>query len=203
MAVPSPRTWEQSELANATMLNSQIRDAIRFFFANGVRPFTILTRTAGTVNLTSGSLTPVTWNNFLVDDDNMWPGSSDNRLVIRTPGLYDIRGQYFALGNTAGGNQGVRVVTINRIVGGEGSPVVLSRSGAAASWCEPDGVGGTWIVDSQPMDTVCRTQVYQSLDAGDELEMQIYQNSGSAIPTVYSGTTGLQTYFSARWIAAN
>lgn len=201
MAIPSPVTWEQSELVNAAKMNSQVRNGIRFFFATGIRPFTVVTRTAGTVSLTSGVLTTVTWNNFIVDDDDMWPGSGQ-RLVIRTPGLYDIRAQYFALGNTTGGNQGVRAVTINRIVGGEGAPVVLSRGGTAASYCEPDNVGNGPVA-SQPMDTVCRTQVYQSLNAGDELEMQIFQDSGSSIPTVHGGTTGLQTYFSARWIAAN
>lgn len=86
---PVQRTWQQSEVVSADLLNSNIRDAIGYLLA----PPRCIIYAANPASVpTQGTPTVFSWDTQLTNTDSMWNAQAPTKITFNTPGVYQIRG---------------------------------------------------------------------------------------------------------------
>lgn len=162
--VPAQRTWTAGELVDATMLNTNVRDAVNFLLTN--KPHAQLYKTA-TQSLTNSTWTDVTWPVEEYDNDGGHSTSSNtNRYVAQTAGKYMVSGA-LAFTTNASGTRGIRLVVNGSLAANAiaGTQVLVSTSSGFA----------TCIHMSASIVT---------LGVGEWVGMQAWQSSGGALTLV-------------------
>jgi hypothetical protein len=189
--IPSLKSWAVGELANASMLNSQIRDPAKI----GISPpwaFVALGNPGQTIG--NNSWTEIEFNRgATVDTDGMYNalGASDNVISINTKGLYDVRGQViFDVNSTK-----ARGLAIDKV---GASPATIVRSGQSNT---TDGHATGFGLSFVEIEVAVQTGRLVPLNPGDQLKLVVYQNSGGDL-TALGSATHFYTWISVRWIRA-
>ncbi|GAB3847292.1 hypothetical protein GCM10029963_28490 [Micromonospora andamanensis] len=171
MPIPSLPGFTAGEKVTAAKLNEHTKGA--FESAVYFKPFCLLHQTAGQSVPTGTTAATMSLNAIVEDSDNM-ADLANNRIVIRTAGLYRFTGQvpfvtngtgHRALRLYIGGGTSKAEVTMNAVTAAE------SRLNASFYW---------------------RCSVGLSFTAG------IVQTSGSALSTSTSGSPG---FICAEWVS--
>lgn len=187
-APPALRTWTTGELTTAAMLNTNIRDAITALLSP---PHVLLTKT-GNASVTNNLWTAVGWDTEVVDTDNMHSVFTDTtRITIAVAGLYDVRGSVQWAAATGGG----RGMSLDHVA--PGTRYSMVRGGAVSTVASPSAGPITTL------ETTVNSGIPVFLNAGDQIEMTVYQDSGGALNMLGGYSVGdMLSWFSARWIAA-
>ena len=166
-----------AELQRAARTNAALGDVVdRLVFGlfgdneNTARPIALVKRSAGG-NPANATDTIETFDQTLLDTDSMFSLSVANRLTIQTPGIYMAAAQ---VPYTANGT-GYRVLDILALGTHPVNNVIGTNSDSGIA-------GGPNLMQavSAPF----------PFDAGDEVYMNLYQNSGGSLATLttYGGT---------------
>jgi hypothetical protein len=178
LAVPSPRTWVNSEFVTKTLLDTEIRDSFNFLLAP---PRCYAYKTA------NGSLVNATWDALsltgeLYDSHNAHDNTTNNtRIVAPEAGLYSIISHVTFTTDSAG----VRGLDIRKNAnavqtGGTDLALVI--------------IAGNGTTEARLIATVDAT-----LNVNDYIEVFAYQSSGAAL-NVLGGAAAL-SFLSFRWVA--
>ena len=186
MRIAAPSTPEQTDLdtrravaelqraarANAALSAVVDRLVLGLFGSPGntVRPVAFARRTSGG-NPSNAVDTIETFHTAEIDTDHMFTAAIPDRLIIQTPGIYIAAAQ----NNFTANGTGHRVLDILARGTNPVTDVIAGNS--------DDGIAGgpnLMLAVSRPID----------LDAGDELYMNLWQNSGGPLATLtgYGGT---------------
>ena len=190
VALPSLRTWSPGEMANAAMLNANVRDPVNFYR----QPPMFYGRLLTTVSIANNAWTSVGSWFTEVDTENGYPGGGTD-ITVRQTGTYDIRAIAFFAPNAAG----TRACKIERIAAGSGTSYTMIEAGQVSSANDPDGLSGP---GTATVDTTVRIgdPGYQ-LFAGDRVRMWVAQTSGGGL-NLMGAANDTFTYFCMQWVAA-
>ena len=194
VAFPALRTWTPGDLATNTLLNAQVRDTAKFMKAV---PHHHVTDTAN-ISIPNNTWTAITWNTDLVDDPD-GHGLSNSFITCQIAGLYDIRCQVEWSANATGG-RAIRLINHGSTsIGGVTTNNSLVHVGMMSSCMTPDGAAWTGNTVDSAQEVSCK----RSLQAGDAIRVEAWQNSGGALNIMRDYTnTHIYSYFSLRWIAS-
>jgi|SRR5690348_8448631 len=174
----TPRTWVAGELVTAAMLNTHVRDNLNALYS-GVPGFRVR-KAADTAGLTSGSLTPITFDTEDYDTDSLHDNvTNPTRITFSavTAGVWDIRAHVQWVSNATGDRQ------LQFRVNGGANAIALAREPA---------VNGA--VTAQVLATLYR------FANGDYLELHAAQNSGGAL--AINGGVPHSPVLAGRWVSA-
>lgn len=191
--MPVPRTWLPGDLANPTLLNSNIKDLVTY--QKG-------TNTTGKplgqfMNSADQSIANNTWTDLTWNTNAKAPSegtafhsilSATATVTIQTAGLYDVRAQLMWTANVTG-RRGVRITK-------NGSTIV--HHAINSSGTPPDGF--TWTGNN--FETGMEISMLTTLAPADTLKVQVWQNSGGAL-SVVCNVFDTHTMFCVRWVASS
>lgn len=156
LGIPTQRTWTAGEVVTAAMLNANIRDAINF----GINAPALIARATVKYNVPNQQWTPMSYETVDVDPYGGHSSSSPSRYTAPLPGVYRVSGQV-DIDNNANGFRSIRIQV-------NGGAQVIAKLQIPA-------ING--------VDTALVTTADVFLNAGDYVEIAIYQSSGTTLTT--------------------
>lgn len=171
--VPTMRTWTDTEVVDASMMNSNVRDMGNYVLGP---PHTFIRQTVAQ-SLTSSTWTAITFDTEEVDSDGGHSTvTNTSRYTGQTAGWYFVAG----LASFAANATGTRRIRFNL----NGAAMNASEATTSAQGVGATGIGVTRMV---------------YLNVGDYIEVFAYQSSGGALNT--SVNTESQSQLSVLWIS--
>lgn len=177
VSVPVPYTWVDGEKPTYLDLESRLASVIDFCMAP---PFLRLKKT-NIQNVTTSTVTPISWNFVEAETDDMWNSAQPTRIKPSTPGWYvGTTGMSFDSNST-----GYREMLVRK--NGTTSETLLRVKISAF----PGG-----------QTSVARGNVFLEQFNGttDYIEVNVWQNSGSTLAILYDSTQ-YQPDVLLRWVA--
>ncbi|MBS2548792.1 hypothetical protein KGQ19_18155 [Catenulispora sp. NL8] len=156
LGIPTQRTWTDGEVVTAAMLNANVRDAVNF----GINTPALIARQTAAQNINNQQWTPVTYDTVDVDPYGAHNASITSQYVAPLPGVYHVCGQCDFTSN-ANGFRSIRIQV-------NGGAQILAK---------------LQIAPVNGVDTALSTSADVFLNAGDYVEIAVYQFSGTTIPT--------------------
>jgi hypothetical protein len=169
LAVPIPYTWQVGDIANAALLNAQIRDGLTF----ALNPPLFLGNATSSQSIANNTWTSINVPSLLADTYAGFSNSS--RYNAQVTGWYTVCGAVAWTVNSTSG-RGAQIYRNNAPLLGHGS-FVQAASGTTTSSVTPT------------------RDVF--LNAGEYVELFAYQNSGGAVGTVVNSDQASSLY--CRW----
>lgn len=174
--VPTQDTYTVGEVVTAAKLNKNVRDMGAFHTA---RPMCQISATAATTAATSGTAVIAVMATTDYDTDSM-ADLANNRIVIKTAGLYRITGNALWAVNATG----TRYTGIRDAAGAVGTGTLHAMASA--------GGGATGVTGA----SVSRLQRFA---VNDTIRLELTQHSGASLATASPFN---QTFVSAEWVGA-
>lgn len=193
-AVPSQRDWTRGELATAAEVNTNVSNPITFYrqrpmwLAAYITNFSVASDTNyHTLSFSSGDV--------FVDSENAHAGGDDKIYCVQ-PGLYVVEAQVLWTANIAG----MRRLKFAVVRASTGTFSTIQETGMVSS-------GQASFAHSGQTNVETSVRLHDPgfyMDAGDYIQFQAGQNSGSSL-NLLSGPTGSDkpSWFCIRWVAAN
>jgi hypothetical protein len=169
LGIPTQRTWTAGEVVTAAMFNANVRDAVNF----GINAPAMIARQTAAQNIGSGAWTPVSYDTVDLDTYGAHSASTPSRFTAPLPGVYRVCGQCDIAPN-ANGFRSIRIQV-------NGGAQVIAKVQIPA-------ING--------VDTALSTTADVFLNAGDYIEIALYQSSGATIAT---GSTDGQPRMTVMW----
>lgn len=177
--VPAPITWTPNLFTTDTIMNTEVRDAIRFLIGtSGVgKPRAHLRQTVAQ-SIPNAGFTALTFDVEDVDSDNMHSTvTNTQRLTAVTAGWYQVGGGISFTANVTG-QRGARLAVNGTALVASGSQFQTAGAGA--------------------MNIPLRA-ILVFLNVGDFLTLDALQNSGAALNSSVTGVD--ESSFSAFWVS--
>lgn len=171
--IPTMDTWTASEVVTAAKMNANIRDAGNFFRN---RPTCQLSATA-TTSATTSTYAIAVMATADVDTDAM-ADLANNRIVIKTAGVYRVTGCAYWAANATG----VRYTALRDGSGAAGAGTLYGLASV------PGGTAGT---------AGCISKLIR-FAVNDTVRLEIWQNSGA---TLGLGTPANLNFIAAEWVS--
>lgn len=178
MAVPSPRTWLAGEAWTASLMNTHVRDAVNFL----LNPDACSLYMSANQSISNNTHQLLTYDSEAYDTAGLHSTvSNTSRIVIATPGLYEVKSMV-TFASVAGGSRQIQVRKNASGASGSGTQLVAGKvAGFAASQNSVD------------------VEKEIRLAAGDHIESFCFQDAGAGAQNAIAGDA--LTYFSVRWVA--
>jgi len=185
LELPNLTRWRAGEQPDEEMFND-LQDSYEFL----LDPPTVKVHKTASQNVNSGSFTSVTWNEAVEDNCKpfgvsyataMWDPASNNKLVCRVPGWYEI--QYTTAWDTT--TDDARRMTLFDVNDG---PETLWQRGRRDTW--------------HLNDYTVTTQHYPVfLNVDDYVKMWVLHDKGSATNLVVTTEYGRRTQLKLKWVS--
>lgn len=173
--VPTMRTWTDTEVVDASMMNSNIRDALNFLLS---RP-KFQGRQTVAQSIPNTGFTSITFDVEDVDTDGGHSTvTNTSRYTAQTAGYYLCSGHATFVNTSAGGDR----------------RAILALNGTAVNGSNGNNTSDASVPYSVPVNTM-----YIYLNIGDYIELQVSQSSTGALNTNVSGS--YQSMLSVLWIS--
>lgn len=178
-ATPFPRTWGASEAVTAAKLNTDIRDALSFYY----NPPRAKMRLSASFAVNSAIASPVPWDTEVYDTDGGHSTSVNNtRYVSKTDGWYYVSTCLHMSPSATASETGTREV------------VLYKNSTEGLKQNRQDA----YLLNRFSDTFVLRTAGHVRLAINEYLEVMVYQDSGAVI--FVSNNIADPSYFSIRWV---
>lgn len=176
MAAPPLTSWNVGVNPTSTILNANIRDAVNFLKN---RPHAVLRRITTNQPVSNNTNTPIFWNGEDLDTDSGHSNvTNPSRYTVVTAGYYQLTPTVVWATNGSGYRQ-----------------IFVAKNGDTT---HRYGMNNTFVLGVSGAQVCMNISVVLGLQAGDYVEVWVYQNSGGSLDVSISNA---DPRFEIEWVS--